>query len=133
MPLSFRIKRAPDDPTVQSVFYGPSLMVSLGRAASPIAWRQLSFYRHDKLDSGFSGTFTASDTPLHVTRQDQFFAPFHVAGPGAFTAYHAYFERTEPRDHLRLRRHGVRTRIAVATGGSSTCGSPRRSRTTACS
>lgn len=94
MPLSFRTERTPDDPSVQSVFYGPLLMVSQGGAA--LTWRQFSFYSHYKRDGDFSSAFTPSSTPLQFTSQGQVFAPFYVADPGAFTAYHAYFERSEP-------------------------------------
>ncbi len=96
MPLSFRTERAPDDPAVQSLFYGPTLMVSLGGAAPPIAWRQFGFYRHHTLDGDFGNAFTATATPMHFTSQGHVFAPFYVADPNAFTAYHAYFERAEP-------------------------------------
>ena len=96
MPLTFRTERAPDDPAVQSVFYDPTLMVSLGGAAPPIVWRGYGFYRHHTLDGDFSGAFTATATPMHFTSQGHVFAPLYVADPNAFTAYHAYFERAEP-------------------------------------
>jgi hypothetical protein len=96
MPLSYRVERTPDDPSVQSVHYGPLLMVSLGGAAPPVTWRQHGFYRHHTLDGDFSRAFTATDTPLQVSSHGHTFAPFFVADPGAVVPYHAYFLRAEP-------------------------------------
>jgi uncharacterized protein len=96
MPFSYRIERTPDDPSVQSVLYGPLLMVGLGGAAPPIEWRQLSFYRHYTRDGDFSGAFSSTGTSLHVSSQDHTFAPFFVADPDDVVAYHAYFQRSEP-------------------------------------
>ncbi len=96
MPLSYRVERTPDDPSVQGVFYGPLLMVSLGGAAPPITWRQLSFYRNFTRDGDFNRAFTATDTPLQVSSHGHTFAPFFVADPGAVVPYHAYFMRSEP-------------------------------------
>jgi hypothetical protein len=96
MPLSFRTERTPDDPTVQALYYGPSLMVTYGPAAPPITWRQMSFYKDYALDTDMATAFREGDSPLHFTTHGFEVAPFHIADPAGYQAYHAYFERVEP-------------------------------------
>jgi hypothetical protein len=102
MPLRFRIQRAPDDPSVQSVYYGPTLLV----VEKPPTGDDLQdgllpfgFYRHTRLDGDIGPAMTAADRPLFFTTNGHTFAPFFVADPGAGETqpYHMYVRRHEPR------------------------------------
>jgi DUF1680 family protein len=105
MPFSFRIERAPDDPSVQSLFYGPTLLavqhepVGQDLATGLIG---LSLYRHFKLDGDLSPAMTPAAAPLHFTTGTYTLAPFFVADPSAdpqsraTQPYHIYVRRHEP-------------------------------------
>lgn len=134
MPLSFRTERAPDDPAVQSVFYDPTLMVSLGGAAPPIVWRGFGFYRHHTLDGDFSGAFTATATPMRFTSQGHVSAPFYVATRTRSRRTTRTSNGPSPRSCSAPRTAACRTGTAATAGGSSTwSGSTRRSPATASS
>jgi DUF1680 family protein len=120
MPFSFRTEAAIDDPTVQSLFYGPTLMVvehpPVGDSLED-GLLNFSFYRHMKLDGSLDTAMTPTDDPLYYKTHDRTLAPFFVADPedvkrpdeavdetteGEPEApqtqpYHMYFRRHEPR------------------------------------
>jgi DUF1680 family protein len=75
MPLSFRAERTIDDPAVQSIFYGPTL---LAVQAPPVGENfqtgliNVSLYKNFKLSGDFgSGMTPVEDKPLHFTYNGQ--------------------------------------------------------------
>jgi DUF1680 family protein len=112
MPFSFRIEQAIDNPSVQSIYYGPTLMVVENESVGDDLQDGLldfSFYRHMKLDGSLAPAMTPADDPLFYTTNGHTLAPFFVADPedvqrsgaseeeGAQTQpYHMYFRRHEP-------------------------------------
>lgn len=118
MPFHFRVERAIDDPSVQSLFYGPTLMVVENAPVGDDLQDGLlnfSFYRHMKLDGDLAPAMTPVDDPLFYTTNGHTLAPFFVADPedvdhsgtsdetseeqqgGPQTQpYHMYFRRDEP-------------------------------------
>ena len=102
MPLSFRAERAIDDPTVQSIFYGPTLLaVQAGPVGDSLATGLIDFslYKHYKLTGDFaSGMAPVADRPLHFSTNGQTLAPLFEADPqgGATQPYHVYVRRHEP-------------------------------------
>jgi hypothetical protein len=122
MPFSFRAERAIDDPTVQSIFYGPTLLVvqhpPVGDSLED-GLLEFSFYRHVKLDGDLAPAMTPAGEPLLYTTNGQTLAPFFVADPGDYEEepnaaedalspfdrrrrgprtqpYHVYVRRSEP-------------------------------------
>jgi len=102
MPLSFRAERTIDDPSVQSLFYGPTL---LAMQAPPVGETlesgliPVSLFKHYKLSGDFAAAMTpVPDKPLHFTFNGQTLAPFFVADPqtGQTQPYHMYVRRHEP-------------------------------------
>ena len=102
MPLSFRAERTIDDPAVQSIFYGPTLLAVQAPAVGNTLESGLidiSLYRHFKLAGDFaSGMTPVADKPLHFSSNGQTWAPFFVADPqsGPSQPYHMYVRRHEP-------------------------------------
>jgi hypothetical protein len=102
MPLSFRAERTIDDPAVQSIFYGPTLMAVQAAAVGNTLETGLidvSLYKHFRLTGDFaSGMTPVADKPLHFTSNGQTWAPFFVADPqpGESRPYHLYVRRHEP-------------------------------------
>jgi hypothetical protein len=100
--MSFRVERTIDDPAVQSLFYGPTLLaLQAPPAGTDLATGliELSLYRSLKLDGDVSAAATpVVGKPLHFTVQGHTLAPFHVADPqsGETQPYHMYFRREEP-------------------------------------
>ena len=86
MPFSFRAERAIDDPAVQSIFYGPTL---LAVQSGPVGEDpesgliDFSFYSQMKLDGDLAPAMAPAGQPLHFTSQGQTLAPFYVADPVA--------------------------------------------------
>jgi DUF1680 family protein len=106
MPFSFRAERALDDPAVQSIFYGPTLLALqqdvVGKDLET-GLINLSFYRHVKLDGDLAPAMAAATAPLHFTTGGYTLAPFFVADPAAeggdpppTKPYHVYVRRQEP-------------------------------------
>ncbi|WP_228034040.1 beta-L-arabinofuranosidase domain-containing protein, partial [Streptomyces spongiae] len=89
-PYSLRIERALDDPTVQSVFHGPVLLVA--RSAEQ-TFRTFSFYKDFTLRGDLAAAIRPEGRPMHFTTHGLILAPFYVADD---TRYHAYFRRSEP-------------------------------------
>ncbi|MFC4502659.1 MULTISPECIES: glycoside hydrolase family 127 protein [Streptomyces] len=90
MPYRLRIERALDDPTVQSLFHGPVLLVAQSPATG---YRPLSLYRDFTLRGDLASAVRPEGRPQYFTTNGLTLAPFFVADT---TRYHAYFRRTEP-------------------------------------
>jgi DUF1680 family protein len=105
MPFSFRAERTIDNPAVQSIFYGPTLLAvqrdAVGQTLDT-GLIPLSFYRHMKLDGDFAPALKPGAAPLHFTIGEHTLAPFFVADPSAdpesraTAPYHMYVRREEP-------------------------------------
>ncbi|MEV4202607.1 beta-L-arabinofuranosidase domain-containing protein [Micromonospora globbae] len=95
MPFSFRVEKALDDRAIQSILYGPTLMVV--RDDTP-SYRQFSFYKDLKLDGDLAPAIAPTDVPMHFTTHGYTLAPYYVSDPvpGEFNAYHPYVKRVEP-------------------------------------
>jgi hypothetical protein len=102
MPFTFRAERTIDDPSVQSIFYGPTLLAVQAPAVGDTLDTGLinvSLYRHFKLTGDFGAGMTpTAGKPLHFTVDGQTLAPFFVADPqgGESQPYHMYVRRREP-------------------------------------
>ena len=69
MPFTFRAERAIDNPAVQSIFYGPTLLAVQHDAVGQnleTGLIKLSFYKHVKLDGDLAPAMTPGTAPLHV-------------------------------------------------------------------
>jgi DUF1680 family protein len=109
MPFTFRTERTPDNPAVQAIFYGPTLLAVqhdvVGKDLES-GLIDLSFYRHVTLDGDLAAAMTPAGAPLHFTTGAFTLAPFFVADPAPAAApggpppptkpYHVYFRRQEP-------------------------------------
>jgi hypothetical protein len=106
MPFSFRTERTIDNPAVQSIFYGPTLLAVQHDVVGKDLETGLidfSFYRHVKLDGDLAPAMTPGTAPLHFTTGSYTLAPFFVADPApagaeppASKPYHVYIRRHEP-------------------------------------
>ncbi|MEV1064362.1 beta-L-arabinofuranosidase domain-containing protein [Streptomyces sp. NPDC050263] len=105
-PYRLRVERALDDPTVQSLFHGPILLVARSQATS---LRAFSFYKDFTLRGDLADPIRPEGRPHHFTTHGLTLAPFHIADD---TRYHAYFKRAEP----------------VVVFGTSDSGVPNRAR-----
>jgi DUF1680 family protein len=106
MPFSFRVEKAIDDPSVQSVYYGPILLAA---QADPVGedletgLLEVEFFRYLKLDGNLAAAMEATGRPLHFATQGLSLAPFYVADPASPPSppptqpYHIYLRRREPR------------------------------------
>ncbi|MBE1491645.1 beta-L-arabinofuranosidase domain-containing protein [Plantactinospora soyae] len=95
MPLRFRVEKALDDRSVQSIMYGPTLMVV--RDGTP-SYREFSFFKDLKLDGDLGGAIEPTDVPMHFRTHGYLLAPYYISDPvpGEFNAYHPYVRRVEP-------------------------------------
>ena len=102
MPMTFRAERTIDDPAVQSIFYGPTLLMV---QAAPVGTTleagliPVSLFKHYKLSGDFAAALTpVAGKPLHFTLGGQTLAPAFVADPqpGQGQPYHMYVRRSEP-------------------------------------
>src|SRR5262249_2201502 len=103
MPMSFRAEATIDDPAVQSLYYGPTLLaVQAASTGDNLATGliNVSLYKNFKLSGDFASALTpVSDKPLHFTANGQTLAPFFVSDPGQgreTQPYHMYVRRHEP-------------------------------------
>jgi hypothetical protein len=102
MPFGVRSERALDDPTVQSLYFGPTLLAVQGEPVGDDLGSgliEVSLYRHVRLDGDLAPALTPADRPLHFTLHGRTLAPFLVADPQASDPrpYHIYVRRHEPR------------------------------------
>lgn len=90
MPVSLRVESALDDPQLQSVFNGPSLLVARSGQGQ---YRKLSLYAEQGLDGSLAGLLEPSGTEgLFTDGTGTTYAPLHI---GTNQAYHMYFQRSE--------------------------------------
>ncbi|MEU5645382.1 glycoside hydrolase family 127 protein [Streptomyces milbemycinicus] len=89
-PYSLRVERALDDPTVQSVFYGPVLLTAQSQETQ---FRVFSFYKNFTLRGDLADAIKPGGRPMYFTTHGLTLAPFYV---GDEAPYHAYFKRSEP-------------------------------------
>jgi DUF1680 family protein len=106
-PYRLRVERALDDPTVQSLFHGPVLLVARSQTTT---FRTFSFYKDFTLRGDLAASVRPEGRPSHFTTHGLTLAPFHIADTAR---YHAYFKRSEP----------------VVVFGTATSGVPNRART----
>ncbi|MCL8009837.1 beta-L-arabinofuranosidase domain-containing protein [Streptomyces sp. AS02] len=92
LPFRLRVEKALDDPSLQTLLYGPINLV--GRDSST-DYLQLGLYRNAGLSGDLLPSLTpVSGKPLHYTLNGTEFAPFLE---GTEDPTHAYFRRSEPR------------------------------------
>ncbi|KMS75338.1 glycosylase [Streptomyces viridochromogenes] len=92
MPFRLRVEKAIDDPSLQTLFYGPVNLVGRNAATSHL---QLGLYRNAGLSGDLLPSLApVSGKPLHYTLAGTEFAPFFE---GTEDPTHAYFRRSEPR------------------------------------
>ncbi|HEY9225197.1 MAG TPA: hypothetical protein VIP11_01035, partial [Gemmatimonadaceae bacterium] len=102
MPMTFRAEATIDDPSVQSIYYGPTLLAVQAAAVGDkldTGLINVSLYKNFKLSGDFAtGMTPVADKPLHFTSNGQTLAPFFVSDPQAGQAqpYHMYVRRHEP-------------------------------------
>ncbi|WP_171107641.1 MULTISPECIES: beta-L-arabinofuranosidase domain-containing protein [unclassified Streptomyces] len=92
MPFRLRVEQALDDPSLQTLFYGP---VNLVGRNSATGYLEFGLYRNAALSGDLLPTLTpVPGKPLHYTLDGTAFAPFFE---GTEDPTHAYFRRAEPR------------------------------------
>lgn len=92
VPFRLRVEKALDDPSLQTLFYGPVNLVARNTATSYLPF---GLYRNAALSGDLLPTLTAvSGKPLHYALDGAEFAPF---SEGTEDPTHAYFRRAEPR------------------------------------
>ncbi|MEU0071877.1 beta-L-arabinofuranosidase domain-containing protein [Streptomyces sp. NPDC006332] len=92
MPFRLRVEKALDDPSLQTLFYGPVNLVARDPATDHL---HFGLYRNAGLSGDLLPSLTpVSGEPLHHTLDGTEFAPFFE---GTEDPTHAYFRRSEPR------------------------------------
>lgn len=92
MPFTLRAERALDDPTVQTLMYGP---VHLVARDSRTTFLPFSLYATAKLNGDLTPAVRpVAGKPLHFTLSGVELAPFLE---GTADAFHSYFRRNEPK------------------------------------
>ena len=84
MPFSFRAEAALDDPTIQSIYYGPTLLAAQAEAVGEdmeSGFLEVGFYRHMKLDGDLARAMTPGEGALHFVTNGLTLAPFFVSDP----------------------------------------------------
>jgi len=123
MPFAFRVERALDDPSVQSIYYGPILLAAQAEPEGEgpaTGFLEVELYRHLKLDGDLGAAMTPAGEALHFNLGGLALAPFYVADPASVPPappagadagadrgrsrggpptqpYHVYLRRREPR------------------------------------
>ena len=91
IPFRLRVEKALDDPTLQTLFYGPVNLVGRNSATS---YLPVGLYRNAGLSGDLLPSLTpVSGKPLHYTLGSTEFAPFYE---GSEDPTHAYVKRSEP-------------------------------------
>ena len=92
VPFRLRVEKALDDPTLQTLFYGPVNLVGRNSSTSHL---QVGLYRNAALSGDLLPSLTpVSGKPLHYTLNGTEFAPFYE---GTEDRTHAYVRRAEPK------------------------------------
>ncbi|MGW0706587.1 beta-L-arabinofuranosidase domain-containing protein [Streptomyces sp. NPDC002643] len=95
MPFRLRVEKALDDPSLQTLFYGPVNLVGRNSATDYLSF---GLYRNAGLSGDLLPSLTpVSGKPLHYTLDGTEFAPFHE---GTEDPTHAYIRRAEPKVHF---------------------------------
>lgn len=115
MPFSIRAEPTIDDSTVQSIFWGPTLLAveheAVGESLED-GLLEFGFYARLKLDGDLAAAVAPAGEPLRFTSNGHTLAAFHIADPavtgmtrsgdgrqreaGETRPYHLYFRRSEP-------------------------------------
>lgn len=100
-PFRFRAVRAIDDPTVQALYYGPTLLAVQNPPVGDDLENGLlgmSFYPHVKLDGDLAPALATADGTLRFTTNGHTVFPFFEGDPqeGDTHPYHVYWRRREP-------------------------------------
>ena len=91
VPFRLRVEKALDDPSLQTLFYGP---VNLVARSTSTGYLSFGLYRNAALSGDLLPSLTpVSGKPLHYTLNGTEFAPF---SEGTEDATHAYVRRAEP-------------------------------------
>ncbi|WP_083459843.1 beta-L-arabinofuranosidase domain-containing protein [Jiangella muralis] len=106
MPLSFWVDKAANDKSIQSIMYGPTLMVV--RDDTP-SYREFTFFPQLGLDGDLAASIQPADASMHFTTHGYLLAPYYVADPvpGQFNSFHPYVKRVEPEVVFRSQPTGV--------------------------
>ncbi|QYX78800.1 beta-L-arabinofuranosidase domain-containing protein [Streptomyces akebiae] len=92
IPFRLRVEKALDDPSLQTLFYGP---VNLVGRSSATSYLPVGLYRNAGLSGDLLPSLApVSGKPLHYTLDGTEFAPFHE---GSEDPTHAYVRRSEPK------------------------------------
>ncbi|WP_155059170.1 beta-L-arabinofuranosidase domain-containing protein [Streptomyces blattellae] len=92
VPFRLRVEKTLDDPTLQTLFYGP---VNLAARNASTSYLQFGLYRNAALSGDLLPSLApVTGKPLHYTLNGTEFAPF---AEGTEDPTHAYFRRSEPR------------------------------------
>ncbi|MFF4349496.1 beta-L-arabinofuranosidase domain-containing protein [Streptomyces sp. NPDC001530] len=92
VPFRLRVEKALDDPSVQTLFYGPVNLVARNTSTSRLSF---GLYRNAALTGDLLPTLTpVTGKPLHYTLDGTELAPFFEVTEDPT---HAYFRRAEPR------------------------------------
>lgn len=92
IPFRLRVEKALDDPSLQTLFYGPVNLVGRNASTSHLP---VGLYRNAGLSGDLLPSLTpVSGKPLHYTLNGTEFAPFHE---GTEDPTHAYVRRSEPK------------------------------------
>ncbi|MEE1837315.1 beta-L-arabinofuranosidase domain-containing protein [Streptomyces sp. SP17KL33] len=92
IPFRLRVEKALDDPSLQTLFYGP---VNLVARSSATSYLSVGLYRNAGLSGDLLPSLApVSGKPLHYTLDGTEFAPFHE---GSEDPTHAYVKRSEPK------------------------------------
>ncbi|MFF6781040.1 beta-L-arabinofuranosidase domain-containing protein [Streptomyces sp. NPDC012510] len=92
IPFRLRVEKALDDPSLQTLFYGPVNLVGRNSSTSYLAF---GLYRNAGLSGDLLPSLTpVSGKPLHYTLNGTEFAPFYE---GTEDPTHAYVRRSEPK------------------------------------
>jgi len=92
VPFRLRVEKALDDPTLQTLFYGPVNLVARNSATE---YLELGLYRNAALSGDLLPSLTRlPGEPLHFTLDGTELAPF---SEGTEDPTHVYFRRSEPR------------------------------------
>ncbi len=91
VPFRLRVEKALDDPSLQTLFYGPVNLVARSSSTSHLS---VGLYRNAALSGDLLPSLTpVSGKPLHYTLNGTEFAPF---SEGTEDPTHAYVRRAEP-------------------------------------
>ncbi|UUU23488.1 beta-L-arabinofuranosidase domain-containing protein [Streptomyces sp. DSM 40750] len=92
IPFRLRAEKALDDPSLQTLFYGPVNLVGRNSGTSYLSF---GLYRNAGLSGDLLPSLTpVSGKPLHYTLDGTEFAPFYE---GSEDPTHAYIKRSEPK------------------------------------